>query len=63
MTTHFFVAEKLLKNVTENLQSDLEVLLKWFGNNRMMVNPGKFQYMLLGKHKSLKIEIGGLKLE
>ena len=29
----------------------------------MMVNFGKFQYMLLGKHKSLKIEIEGFQLE
>ena len=26
-------------------------------------NPGKFQYMLLGKHKPLKIEIEGFQLE
>ena len=38
-------------------------MLKWFGNNQMMVNPGKFQYMLLGKHKPLKIEIEGFQLE
>ena len=29
----------------------------------MMANPGKFQYMLLGKHKPLKIEIEGFQLE
>ena len=29
----------------------------------MMAYPGKFQYMLLGKHKPLKIEIEGFKLE
>ena len=29
----------------------------------MMPNPGKFQYMLLGKHKALKIEIEGFQLE
>ena len=29
----------------------------------MMANPGKFPYMLLGKHKSLKIEIGVFQLE
>ena len=29
----------------------------------MVANPGKFQYMLLGKHKSLKIEIGVFQLE
>ena len=29
----------------------------------MMANPGKFQYMLLGKHKPLKTEIEGFQLE
>ena len=29
----------------------------------MIVNPGKFQYMLRGKHKPLKIEIEGFQLE
>ena len=28
-----------------------------------MINSGIFQYMLLGKYKSLKIEIEGFKLE
>ena len=28
-----------------------------------MANPGKFQYMLLGKHKPLKLEIEGFQLE
>ena len=29
----------------------------------MMINPGKFQYMLLGKHKPFKIKIDGFQLE
>ena len=29
----------------------------------MVTNPGKFQYMMLGKHKSLKIEIEGFQAE
>ena len=28
-----------------------------------MVNSEKFQYMLLGKHKALKVEIEGFQLE
>ena len=31
------------ENVIKNLQSDLEIVLKWFRNNQMMANPGKFQ--------------------
>ena len=40
---------EITKNVIKNLQSDLKIVLKWFRNNQMMANPGKFQYMLLGK--------------
>ena len=28
-----------------------------------MVNSEKFQYMLLGKHKALKVEIEGIQIE
>ena len=38
-------------------------MLKWFRNNQIMANPRKYQYMLLGKHKALKIEIEGFRLE
>ena len=38
-------------------------MLKWFRKNQIMANPEKFQFMLLGKHKSLKIEIEGFQLE
>ena len=62
MTADFIVAEKLLKNVIENFQSDPKAVLDWVGSNQRIANPGKFQYMLLGKHKSLKIEIKGIKL-
>lgn len=52
------VAEKL-----ENLQSHRKVVQEWFGNNQIMTNPKKFQYMLFGKHKLLKIEIKEFQLE
>ena len=51
------------ESVVKNLQSDLKIVLKWFKNNQIMANPGKFQYMLLGKQKPLKIEIEGFQLE
>ena len=50
-------------NVIKNLQLDVKIVLKWFRNNQMMANPDKFQYMLLCKHKPLKIEIDGFQLE
>ena len=54
---------KTTENVIENLISDLKVVLKWFGNKQMMANRKKFQYMLLGKPKPLKIEIEEFKQE
>ena len=38
-------------------------MLKWFDNNQMMANLGRFHYMSHDKRKSLKIEIKRLKLE
>ena len=51
------------ESVIKDLESDLKIVLKWFGKNHIMTNPGKFQCMLLGKHKPLKIEIEGFQLE
>ena len=42
------------ENVIKNLQLDLKIVLKWFRNNQMMTNPGKFQNRLLGKLKDFK---------
>ena len=53
---------KTTENVIKNLQSDLKFVLKWFRNNQMVANPGKFPYILLGKHKPLKIAIEGFQL-
>ena len=38
---------KSVNDVLENLQSDLKIALKWFKDNQMMANPGKFQFMIL----------------
>ena len=48
MTTQYYCGETT-ENVIENLQPDLKAVLKWSGDNQMHANPGKFQYMLLGK--------------
>ena len=34
----------------ENLQPDLKIALKWFKDNQMMDNPGKFQFMIESKN-------------
>ena len=44
---------KDLSNILENLKHDMKILLKWFRINSLQANPGKFQFMILGK----KIEI------
>ena len=38
-------------------------MLEWYDNNQMLANPGKFQYKLLYKNKTLKIEIERPKLK
>ena len=40
-----------LSNILENLKHDLKILLKWFRINFLQANPGKFQFMILGKKK------------
>ena len=40
-----------LSNVLENLKHDLKMLLKWLRINSLQTNPGKFQFMILGKKK------------
>ena len=40
---------KSVNDVAENLQSDLTIAIKWFKDNQMMANPGRFKFMILGK--------------
>ena len=40
---------KSVNDVAENLQSDLTIAIKWFKDNQMMANPGKFKFVILGK--------------
>ena len=54
-----------LSNILENLKHDLKILLKWFRINSLQANPGKFQFMILGKRKrnSVKLIINTTKME
>ena len=56
---------KDLPNILENLKHDLTILLKWFIINSLQANPGKFQFMILGKKKrnSFKLIINSTKIE
>ena len=50
---------KSVNDIIENLQSVLKISLKWFKDNQMMTNPGKFQFMILSKNainKSIVID-------
>ena len=54
-----------LSNILENLKHDLKILLKWFRINSLQANPGKFQFMILGKKKrnSAKLIINTTEIE
>ena len=54
-----------LSNILENLKHDLKILLKWFRINSLQANPGKFQFMTLGKKKrnSVKLIINTTEIE
>ena len=48
---------KSVNDVIKFLQSDMKITLKWFKDNQMMDNPGKFQFMILGKNTINKLFI------
>ena len=51
-------------NILENLKHELRILLKWFRINSLQANPGKFQFMILGKKRnSVKLIINSTEIE
>ena len=42
---------KIIAELKNILQSELEVVIYWFKNNKMIVNPEKFQAIILDKQK------------
>ena len=57
---------KDLSNILENLKHDMKILLKWFRINSLQANPGKFQFMILGKKKnrnSVKLIMNSTEIE
>ena len=40
--------------ILSNLEHDMRNLLYWFKMNALKANPGKFQFMILGKKNCLK---------
>ena len=55
----------LSSNFLGNLKHDLKILIKWFRINSLQANPGKFQFMILGKKKRnlVKLIINTTKIE
>ena len=54
-----------LSNILENLKHDMKILLKCFRINFLQANPGKIQFMILGKKKrnSVKLIINSIEIE
>ena len=42
---------KTTQELIESLESEYEVALNWFNENKMFVNPGKFQAIIIDKRK------------
>ena len=38
-----------LSSILENLKHNTKTIIKWFRINSLKANPGKFQWMILGK--------------
>ena len=69
---NIFLKDLLLNNLrsfvvnftdTNTLYRGLKIVSGWFRNNQIIIIPGKFQLMLHGKRKSVKIENERIKLE
>ena len=43
-----------LSNILQNLKHNVKILLKWFRINSFQANPGKFQFMILGKKNKIQ---------
>ena len=56
-----------MEDLIKKLKRECEVALTWFRDNKMMVNPNKFQAILLNKskptHVKVTMDIGNEKIE
>ena len=43
-----------LSNILQNLKHNVKILLKWFRINSLQANPGKFQFIILGKKNKIQ---------
>ena len=42
---------KTIENLISILESESEIAINWFKDNHMIVNPGKFQAIIIDKYK------------
>ena len=42
---------KTIENLISILESESKIIINWFKDNHMIVNPGKFQAIIIDKHK------------
>ena len=42
---------KIIDNLISILESESKIAINWFKDNHMIVNPGKFQAIIIDKHK------------
>ena len=56
---------KNIENVILDLKTDLVGVMKWFKINSLKVNPGKFQFMVLGNkdERSFNTHINNIKIK
>ena len=48
---------KAIDSLKQTLESECKVAIKWFHENKMIVNPDKFQAIVLDKRRSNNTEI------
>ena len=60
-----YSCNKSLSKILANIRYDLKNMLMWFTVNSLNPNPGKFQFMILGKcaTNQLSLFINGIKIE
>ena len=54
-----------METLLDILEMESEIAIKWFKQNEMIVNPDKFQAMILGRHKekeTINLTINGAEI-
>ena len=44
--------EETIQNLIALLENESNTAIEWFQNNKMMVNPGKFQAIIIDKRRN-----------